>query len=61
MPATLREIGGRWKTVFLVDWLVWPPYFAVAFAFVPEELRPATAAFFNALWGVFISFMSAAA
>ena len=41
LGATLRGIHAKWQTVVLVDWLVWPPYFVVAFAFVPEALRPA--------------------
>ena len=41
-----------------VDWVVWPPYLIAAFALVPEEHRPASAAVYNSLWGVFISWMS---
>lgn len=52
-----EEFKAKFPTIYLFDWVIWPPSQAINFALVPAKYRVLYVNFVTVLWDVFLSHM----
>jgi len=52
-----REFVDKFPTIYLFDWIIWPPSQAVNFLLVPARFRVLYVNFVTVLWDIFLSYM----
>jgi protein Mpv17 len=50
-----REFVEKFPTIYLFDWVIWPPSQAINFLFVPPKFRVLYVNFVTVLWDIFLS------
>jgi len=52
-----REFVEKFPTIYLFDWVIWPPSQALNFLFVPPKFRVLYVNFVTVLWDIFLSYI----
>jgi len=52
-----QEFKEKFPTIYLFDWLIWPPSQAINFLFIPSQYRVLYVNLVTVIWDVFLSYM----